>query len=93
MALPRVVEFSPPVDTAYIADTNPHVGNWDTIVVLAAGVGSLTDANADLSHGATNAVTLPVGTTLRGTYTNIQLTSGKILAMKTVRNPINPFMA
>ena len=92
MALPVKVELTPPVSTAYIADTNPHVGSWDTIVVLAAGTGQLVDSSADTSHGATNAVTLPVGAILRGNYTNIQLASGKILAYKSFHGPVNPFI-
>jgi len=66
----------------YIADTDPHTGDWLAIQVLAdAKFHTLTGNIADIANTAdASAPVIPAGTVLFGKFTAIDLHSGRIIA-------------
>jgi hypothetical protein len=66
----------------YIADTDPHAGDWLAVQVLADAkfhtlTGNIADI-ADTTEG--DAPVIPAGTVLFGKFTAITLHSGRIVA-------------
>lgn len=67
--------------SVYIDDTAAHAGQFCAIQALeAAVVAALSGNMTDFAGG----LPIPAGTTIEGSFTSITLTSGKVLAYKSV---------
>ncbi len=66
----------------YIADTDPHTGDWLAVQVLAdAKFHTLTGNIADIANATeASAPVIPAGTVLFGKFTALTLHSGRIIA-------------
>lgn len=81
----RTIEVTLQQGGKYIADTATHTGNWRAITALEAAVAALTvsDDQSDMGgfiQGTLSAVPIPAGCTIYGSFTSIDLASGKVLA-------------
>ena len=66
----------------YISGTTAVTGKFGAITALAAAVLDATTVAADYTGDSIASMPIPVGTTIYGVFTNIKLTSGKVLAYK-----------
>lgn len=67
--------------STFISDTSVHNGSWSAIFMVEATVFNvLTDATRD--GNAIAAESFPVGSTIYGNFTSIDLTSGAVIAYK-----------
>ncbi len=65
-----------------ISDTNVHNGRWEAISIIEAAVFNVLCGNV----GGYASITFPVGFTLYGLFTKIDLASGKVLAYNKVND-------
>jgi hypothetical protein len=63
----------------YIADTTQYTGKFWAVTALEASVLNVASV-ADYRGSGIGALPIPVGTTIYGNFSRIQLTSGKVLA-------------
>jgi hypothetical protein len=71
------VEDRTPDASLYVADANAHAGNWVKITALEdAVIAALTSSTLS---GFAAGMPIPKGTSIKGAFTSITLTSGKIL--------------
>lgn len=66
----------------YISGTETVNGNFDTILCLTAAVANLTSSN--LTGDSIAAVAIPAGVVIWGTFTQITLASGAVIAYNKV---------
>ena len=72
------VESSTPDATNYFADTAAHAGLWVDLLALEDCVFNSLDSTTLVGFAA--GMPLPKGARIKGVFTNIRLTSGKLLA-------------
>jgi hypothetical protein len=64
----------------HINDTADHPGRFGAITALAAAVLASGTVATDYTGNAIAGMPIPAGTTIYGTFTNIKLTSGTVVA-------------
>jgi hypothetical protein len=66
----------------YISGTTAFAGKYGAITAVAAAVLDGATVAADYTGDSLASLPIPAGTTIYGVFTNIKLTSGKVIAYK-----------